>query len=327
VNPKGFALIMVIWVITFLSILAVEFCFGTRTDLNISKNLKEERELYYSARGGIHWAIAQLIYKHDQRIKELRKTILIEEEGKELKKEWMADGGVYKIPTHQGDCEVKVTAEDGKININVVSDTVLRKMVGNFGLDESVRDVVVDSILDWRDPDDFYRLNGAENDYYQSLKEPYPCKNGPLDSIEELLLIKGMTRDFFYGSKATGGWGFKDIFSVYALGERVNINHAPPVVLKVLLGLPEPLIQTLLTARKEREFRNQMELLQRIPDLSPFMGEIGRLALYSSTHPFYTIESRVKGVGNRFYGIKAIVKIDPREKDRYRIIQWFDRMD
>lgn len=318
---------MVIWVITFLSILAVEFCFGTRTDLNISKNLKEERELYHLAQGGIHWAIAQLIYKHDQRIKELRKTILIEEEGKDAKKEWMADGRIYKIPTEQGNCEVRVTAEDGKVNINMVSDTVLRKIVGNFGLKESLRDVVVDSILDWRDPDDFYRLNGAENDYYQSLKEPYPCKNGPLDSIEELLLVKGITRDLFYGSKVTEGWGLKDIFSVYAMGERININHAPPGVLKVLLGLPQPLIETLLVARKEREFRNEMELLQRIPDLQPFMGEIRRVILYSSNHPYYTIESRAKGAGNKFYGIKALVKIDPREKNRYRIIQWIDKIE
>ncbi len=326
-KPRGFALIMVIWLITFLSILAVEFCFGTRTDLNISRNLKEERELYYLAQGGIHWAIAQLIYKHDLRIKELRKTILIEEEEKESKREWVADGRIYKIPNEQGDCEVRVTAEDGKININTISDTTLRKIIGNFGLEEGLRDVVVDSILDWKDPDDFYRLNGAESEYYQSLKEPYPCKNGPLDSIEELLLIKGVTRDLFYGSKATEGWGLKDIFSVYAMGERININHASQGVLKVLFGLPEPLTQAILTSRKEKEFRNQMELLQRIPDLQPFIGEIGKGILYSSNHPYYTIESRAKGSGYRVYGIKALVKIDPREKNRYRIIQWIDRID
>ncbi|MGQ9509345.1 MAG: general secretion pathway protein GspK [Thermodesulfobacteriota bacterium] len=324
-NSKGVALIIVIWVIAFLSILAVEFCFGTRTDLNMMKNLKEEIELYYSAQGGIQWAIAQLIYKHDQRIKELRKAILIEEEGNDLKKEWMVDGRIYKIPLENGECEVKVMAEDGKININMVSETVLRKIIGNLGLEESLRDGIVDSILDWIDPDDFYRLNGAENDYYQSLKEPYPCKNSPLDFIEELLLIKGINKDLFFGSKSTEGIGLKDIFSVYAMGEMVNINHATPIVLKTILGLPEPIIQSILTGRKEREFRNQMELLQRVPDLSTFMGEIGRKVLYSSNHPFYTIESRVKGLENRMYGIKAVVKIDAREKNRYKIVQWIDR--
>lgn len=324
-NSRGFALIIVIWVIALLTILAVEFCFGTRTDLNMTRNLKEETELYYLAKGGIYWAITQLIYKHDQRIKELRKNILVEEEGKELQREWMGDGRVYKIPLDQGNCELKVMGEDGKVNINTVSETKLRKIIENFGLQEDLRDVVVDSILDWRDTDDFYRLNGAENDYYQSLKEPYPCKNGPLDSIEELLLIKGVTRDLFFGSKGTEGNGLKDIFSIYAMGEMININHASPIVLKSLFGLPESLIQAILMLRKESEFRNQTELLQRIPDLSPFMGEIGRSVLYSSNFPYYTIESRASAGGNKIYAIKAVVKIDSREKSGYRIVQWIDR--
>ena len=85
--------------------------------------------------------------------------------------------------------------EAGKVNINTVADATLRKMIGQLGLEGEARDVVVDSILDWRDPDDFYRINGAENDYYQSLKEPYNSKNGNLDSIEELLLVRGVTPD------------------------------------------------------------------------------------------------------------------------------------
>ena len=92
-------------------------------------------------------------------------------------------------------------SEAGKVNINLVSESTLRKIIGQLGLEGEARDIVVDSILDWRDPDDFSRLNGAENDYYQSLKEPYYCKNGNLDSIEELLLVRGVTPDLFYGRK------------------------------------------------------------------------------------------------------------------------------
>ena len=83
----------------------------------------------------------------------------------------------------------------------MISEGLLRKIIGNLGLEGETRDIVVDSILDWRDPDDFYRVNGAENEYYQSLKEPYNCKNGHLDSIEEFLLIRGITPDLFYGRK------------------------------------------------------------------------------------------------------------------------------
>ena len=66
-------------------------------------------------------------------------------------------------------------------------------------------DIIVDSILDWIDTDDLHRLNGAESDYYQSLPNPYKAKNGRLDTLEELLLIKGMSPDILFGTKEQKG--------------------------------------------------------------------------------------------------------------------------
>jgi general secretion pathway protein K len=194
---------------------------------------------------------------------------------------------------------------------------------------------VVDSILDWRDPDDFQRLNGAENDYYQSLKEPYNCKNGNLDSVEELLLVRGVTPDLFHGSKGinkeegsnTDRAGLKDIFSIYALGEQIDVNSATPLVLNVVLGIPKELSQQMVKAREEKGFESLQDLLQRVPELSPFIGDIGRFILFRSVTPYYTIESRAKLKGGEtIRGLKTIVKIDPREKEGYKIIQWVDRL-
>src|SRR5208283_2756093 len=47
------------------------------------------------------------------------------------------------------------------------------------------------------------RVEGAETDYYQGLKPSYSAKNGPIDDISELLLIKGVTPEIYYGSAAT----------------------------------------------------------------------------------------------------------------------------
>lgn len=60
-------------------------------------------------------------------------------------------------------------------------------------------DDVVDSILDWLDSDEDRRPGGAESDYYESLNIPYSCKNGPMDSIDELLKIQGVVPTVFYG--------------------------------------------------------------------------------------------------------------------------------
>jgi general secretion pathway protein K len=225
-------------------------------------------------------------------------------------------------------------SEAGKININTVSERTLRKIVSQLGLEGEKRDIAVDSILDWRDPDDLYRVNGAENDYYQSLKEPYNCKNGNLDAIEELLLVRGVTPELFYGRKRINKGeeegksdqvGLKDIFSIYSAGEQIDINSATPIVLRYVLGVPDEVSRQIVKAREDKAFENQRDLLQRTPELSPFIEEIGRLIVYRSVTPYYTIESRAKskqGGGSR--GLKTIVKIDQNEKKGYKIIQWVD---
>jgi type II secretory pathway component PulK len=61
-------------------------------------------------------------------------------------------------------------------------------------------DSTADAILDWIDPDDEQRDNGAERDYYASLDPPYAPRNGPLGSIDELLLVRGVTPALLYGA-------------------------------------------------------------------------------------------------------------------------------
>jgi len=333
-NSKGVALVMVLWVVAILSVVVLEFCFAMRTEVNIAKNYKEELQLYAMAEGGVQRAVTELIYTLDPRIHQMRKT-LNPDEISPAEREWVTDGRPYLLPFDLGECEIRVMSEAGKININLVSESLLRKIMGNLGLEEEQRDIVVDSIMDWRDPDDLRRLNGAENDYYQSLKEPYYCKNGSLDSIEELLLIRGVTSDLFNGGKVkekedgSKGYspGLKDIFSIYSPMGQIDINSATPAALRAVLGIPSEIARRIVKAREEKTFENQPDLLQRVPELVPFFGEVGTLIVFQSTTPYYTIESRAKnkeGGSNR--GLKVVVKIDPKEKKNYKIIQWVDRL-
>jgi type II secretory pathway component PulK len=95
-----------------------------------------------------------------------------------------------------------VTDESGKINLNAVmqldsSGQTLYNMLLQL---PNMTDDVANSIIDWLDPDDNPRENGAESDYYSSLNPPYQAKNGPLDSLEELLLVKGVTPELLFGN-------------------------------------------------------------------------------------------------------------------------------
>ena len=338
-SSEGVALIMVLWVIAILSVVALEFCFAMRTEIHITNNYKEELQLYAMAEGGVQRAILELIYKHDTRVQQVRKAPKLEEvpEVPSDKKEWVADGRPYIVPFEQGTCEIKMVSEAGKVNINAVSESRLRKIIDLLGLEEEARDIVVDSILDWRDPNDFHRVNGAEDEYYQSLKEPFHCKNGNLDSIEELLLVRGVTPDLFYGKrelkkeeeeeKKTDRVGLRDLFSIYSTGEQVDINSATPIVLKFVLGIPTEVSQQVVKAREEKIFKNLQDLEQRVPEISPFKGDIVRYLLFNPRMAYYTVESRARfQEGGPIRSLKAIIKIDPKEKQGYKIIQWTDSL-
>jgi len=82
---------MVMWVVAVLSVIVLEFCFAMRTEINITKNYKEELEAYAMAEGGVQRAILELIYKQDPRVQQLRKPSKLEETPPE-KREWVTDG-------------------------------------------------------------------------------------------------------------------------------------------------------------------------------------------------------------------------------------------
>lgn len=96
-----------------------------------------------------------------------------------------------------------VSDEAGKINVNALLDydqgkgEVGKKIL--LALPNMTEDVA-NAILDWIDTDETPRTGGAENETYSASNPPYRCKNGPLDSLEELLLVRGMTPQLLFGN-------------------------------------------------------------------------------------------------------------------------------
>ncbi len=95
-----------------------------------------------------------------------------------------------------------VTDEAGKININALfkldsSGTILYNVLM---LLPNMTDPIANSIIYWIDPTATQRSSGATSQYYLSLDPPYNAKNGPLDSLEELLFVQGVTPDLLFGN-------------------------------------------------------------------------------------------------------------------------------
>jgi DNA uptake protein ComE-like DNA-binding protein len=91
--------------------------------------------------------------------------------------------------------EYALVDEASKLNINTATVAMLRALPG-------MTDEVAAAIIDWRDTDDEQTQNGAESNTYASKQPSYSCKNGDFESVEELALMNGMTREILYGEDA-----------------------------------------------------------------------------------------------------------------------------
>ncbi len=123
--------------------------------------------------------------------------------------------------------------------------------------DEAV--ALIDALSDWIDSDDQERDHGVENGYYLTLEKPYSCRNGPLQYPEELLLVKGFTRQLVYGDEEHQG--ILQYLTIYGRDGKININTAPAPVLKALApGISDEMVDMLI------EFRSDPENLDALAD-------------------------------------------------------------
>lgn len=245
-DNKGIALLVVLWILAILSVIAISLVYMMRLEIKMAKYQRDKVQAFYLARAGLERAIAQLIM--DKKSSRELDT---------LNESWSVNPDAYEdVTLHGGSYKVEVSDESGRININTASPGLLRALP--VIRDAENRAEICDSIIDWRDTDSNHELNGAEDGYYQALEEPYHCKNGHMDTIEELLLVRGVTRDLLYGGEADdnvsnqpeeditsaflaedmdgiSNVGIEDIITVYTDG-KVNINTAGLEVLASLLG-------------------------------------------------------------------------------------------
>jgi type II secretory pathway component PulK len=107
----------------------------------------------------------------------------------------VGDGYFWLLRPDFGDDNVSLyglTEEAAKLNINVANYDMLMKL-------PNMTDDVANAILDWKDSDSTVTSSGAETEYYMNLPTPYMCKNAPFETVEELLMVRGVTQQLLYG--------------------------------------------------------------------------------------------------------------------------------
>ncbi len=317
-GQQGVIMIALLWILTALAVIALSFSRETFVEVAAARNTRDLSAAYYAARAGIAVTAYRLVERRfTTRVQQLQLQTAPDP----------LDLGL--IRDKFGDCEYQVDIQDesGKINVNLASEDQLRALVLATGIQHPDADVIVDSIVDWRDADNLRHANGAEDDYYQALDPPYKAKNGRLDAVEELLLVRGVTRDYYYGhaEKAPDGsvifkYGLSRYLTVYSNTPQINVNFAPIEVLMTIPGMTIQAAQQIYERRKTKPF-TQDEVTRGLGvglgAGSPIPLSVNPTGVYTLTASAHRENSKVVRV------IRAVITLESQnDPGGYRVIYW-----
>ena len=230
-NNKGVALVTVIMIVAILVALVIELNRSSRADIYDAANLSDGIKLTYIAKSGFYAASA-LIANSNIDFSTLRDDWAQASTLSLQSASFFSDGYFTTIIEDEtGKIPVNKLANGSEYNPDIRDMLTRLLRQPEFQLDDKKVDEIVDSIKDWIDADDQISGSGAENSYYAALDAPYETKNAPIDCIEELLMVRGVTAELFYGTKEKAGLsGFITADS----DGLININTAPKMVLRAL---------------------------------------------------------------------------------------------
>ncbi len=271
-NNRGIALLITISITTILVAAALEYNRKARFAVISTAAARERLTLSYMASSGVHIAMALLVKdKSESNFDSLQEDWAIPEKIDEI---------LQEIPFEAGKLSVTITDELSKIQVNaLVKFPDSRQFNGSqvmmwdrflryIGREEELKDdsdpvAIVNSVKDWLDSGDDEAttgLSGAESSYYEDLDPPYASRNGPIQDLNELLLIKGITPRIYNDSEeAPGLASFMTVHGMtmgagtsFSWPGRININTADVPVLAALLGLEnQELAQAIFEFRQE----------------------------------------------------------------------------
>ncbi len=271
-SHRGVALLMTLWVVVLLGLVASEFAYTMRMELRITSNYKEEAEAYYLAMAGVNAALAEImavskaVYKDSSgKVAFLGQRQGVIGMGEDAGAVLPPAPNRENISLGNGAFDYVIEDEDGKLDLNWLTEERnighFKKLLRESGItDMDTINTITDSALDWRDDEKGHRLNGAEDEWYmknyqeQGFTEPYLCKDGPFDTVEELLMVRGMTPEILYGGRmpeklaakrslwekkrqgeeAPSYKGIYPYLTVYNTSGRINLYTCDDFIIKVL---------------------------------------------------------------------------------------------
>jgi competence ComEA-like helix-hairpin-helix protein len=296
---SGSLLVALLWCLVLLSVVVIGVLHSARIDLTVGKNYGDRIQAHYLALAGIEKAKA-LLYQdaRDRSHSGQHHNGALYDSADDFKDVAFARGE-FRIfrrgrEDEGGDIKYGVSDEESRLNVNTASAEELAKLTG-------MTPDIVAAIVDWRDDDNTVSPGGAEIDYYASLMPPYQPRNGPFQTVRELLMVRGVSRYLLLGRDThqngllgsspehdregavtadDAGWaGIMTVDSsvndLNAGGEdRVNIQSADEKTLTGVKGITSDIARAIVAYRGQNRFSSIADLLD-VPRASNRAGSQG----------------------------------------------------
>lgn len=315
-TPRGSLLITALWMITILTLFSVSISYHVRQKITLAERIDRRNELCGIAERGVYQALYRIRQKKeaDEGSLGLNDTYI---SGEMAFSHIRVGGGVFTVSYPYPDAKSGKTKihygvedEEAKININKLDGVTLTRFFQTIGgIEREVAEEISYSIIDWRDTDDSlsHPEYGFEDDDYEDFELPYESKDSPFESIEELLLVRGVTPEIYEL--------LKPFVTIYGIGV-VNINTAPREVLKGL-GMSESLVENIVAYRAgpdQEEGTSDDQMFSQIANIS--VDLIRRVKISQNDVNFLNqiISQGQIGINSHNFRIRSRAEILPQQQ-------------
>lgn len=193
-------MVLVLWIVVLLSVIGVSHSRNVRIDMQIARHHLDNAKANAMAEAGLNRAIMELFNKDDST-------------------RWPYNGDISYMDFEDGVVQIMIRNTSGLVDINTASPDLLEKLLSLVELENTQRAELVDAIMDWRDPDDLKRLNGAEDAEYKIERFSYGTPDRRFFSIGELRYVLGMETSIYNA--------LSPFITVFSGLNAVNQNYAP----------------------------------------------------------------------------------------------------
>lgn len=293
-DERGFALVITLVITALLVALTAEFVDEVYVDTSLGHNFVAGQQASILAASGVDGGIRLLQFD------------LAQQSYSSLMDRWAKP---LKIEDEQGSLLVTIEEESGKLNLNAIAgpngefiDTYYAIAVRLLKKLELSPDLC-DALADWVDEKDDPHPAGAESSYYVARKPSYSAKNAPLETLEELALVKG-----FDGKTLERLRPFITVYQdvPFSTAAPININTAPREVIASLDDkMTDDLTARVLDYRKTTPFKSSADIVK-----VPGMETIGQGLTTNTTAKgtVYRIRSEAR-VRETSRVVEAVVRI------------------